>query len=274
MTTTPPGFPQKPIAGIPPSITFCALASGSRGNALFVSSGGTAIIVDAGLSGREIQKRLASRHLASESIGAIVVSHEHTDHLQGVGVLARRWKIPVYMSRETLRAGRRQLGQVDRVTAFHSGKPFTIGSLDLTPFATSHDAADPVGFTIGSRGVHIGVATDLGVATANVKMQLKRCALILLEANHDHRMLEQGPYPWPLKQRIRGRSGHLSNEDAARLLKEIHHENLRHVLLGHLSETNNTPEKALSVVGGALEGTQTRLGAVCQDCSGPVLEIF
>jgi phosphoribosyl 1,2-cyclic phosphodiesterase len=274
MTSTAAGLPDASIAAPPPSITFCALASGSRGNALFISSGATAIIVDAGLSGREIQKRLSARNISSEGIGAIVVSHEHTDHLQGVGVLARRWKIPVYMSPETLAAGRRQLGRVDRVTTFHSGKPFSIGSLDVTPFATSHDAADPVGFTIGSRDIHIGIATDLGVATANVKMQLKRCALILLEANHDHRMLEQGPYPWPLKQRIRGRSGHLSNEDAARLLKEIHHENLRHVLLGHLSETNNTPEKALSAVGGVLEGTKTRLEAVCQDYCGPLLEIY
>lgn len=257
----------------PPEMRFCPLASGSKGNALYVSAGGTAVLIDAGLTGKEIQKRLAAHALDAKGLSGIVVSHEHTDHLHGVGVLARRWGLPIYMNRSTRDAATRQLGRVPRVVCFDSGRSFTLGCLKIHPFVLSHDAADPVGFTISNNGLRIGIATDLGVATANVKMHLKDCALILLEANHDPRMLESGPYPWPLKQRIRGRSGHLSNEDAARLLCEVRHPGLRHVVLGHLSETNNTPEKAMAVVGRAIDRSSMRLVAARQDCCGPMIEI-
>lgn len=261
-------------AGDPSPMRFCALASGSRGNALFVSGGRTGLLIDAGLAGREIERRLSFRGIAIERLTAIVVTHEHTDHLKGVGVLSRRWGLPVYMSRETRKAGAGQLGRVATVECFESGRSFAVGNLQVHPFAVSHDAADPVGFTVGFNGIRIGIATDLGVATANVKTHLKRCALVVLEANHDAEMLQSGPYPWPLKQRIQSRSGHLSNHDAARLIAEIHHDGLRHVILGHLSETNNTPEKAMAAVGRVLGRSSIHLEAACQDVCGSMIEIF
>lgn len=255
-------------------LSFCALASGSRGNALFVSAGRTGLLIDAGLAGREIEKRLSLRGIAMERLTAIVVTHEHTDHMKGVGVLSRRWGLPVYMNQETRKAGAGQLGSVATEECFESGRPFAVGNLKIHPFAVSHDAADPVGFAISFNGVRIGIATDLGVVTANVTMHLKHCALVVLEANHDADMLESGPYPWPLKQRIRGRSGHLSNRDAARLIGEIRHDGLRHVILGHLSEANNTPEKAMAAVGRVLANASIHLEAARQDTCGSLIEIL
>ncbi|MFZ7126107.1 MAG: MBL fold metallo-hydrolase [Desulfobacterales bacterium] len=257
-----------------PSLRFCALASGSRGNAFFISCGTTSLLLDAGLPGKEIARRLAVRGIDPQGLSAVIVSHEHTDHLKGVGVVARRWKIPVRISSGTWAAGCPQLGRIPELICFESGEAFSVGPMRIQPFAVSHDAADPVGFTISSNGNRIGIATDLGLATANVRDHLKGCALVVIEANHDPEMLASGPYPWPLKQRIRGRSGHLSNEDAARLIMEIRHSGLRHVVLGHLSETNNTPEKAITAVGRVLQNSGTRLEAARQDFCGEMIEIF
>lgn len=229
----------------------CVLASGSRGNAVWISDGTTTVLVDAGLSGVEIQRRLAARGLAERPINAIIVTHEHNDHIHGVGVLSRRHKIPVWASSPTFAAAS-QMGKLFEQCAFQCGRGFDLGRLRVHPFATSHDAADPVGLVITCNGVKIGIATDLGIATGLVRTHLKACDLLVLEANHDPLMLENGPYPWPLKQRISGRSGHLSNRDARCLLAELQHEGLRHVILAHLSEINNTPETALAEVGPAL----------------------
>lgn len=262
---------EPPPPSEPPTLRFCALASGSRGNALFVSAPGTSLLIDAGLPGREIQRRLSTLSVSPDGLSAILVSHEHVDHLAGVGVLARRWGLPVYISRRTFTAAESRLGRVDEVNHFDAGAAFRIGCMEIHPFSVCHDAADPVGFTVGAGGRRIGIATDLGVATRLVETHLKSCALVVLEANHDEAMLDAGPYPWSLKQRIRSRSGHLSNAAAARLLKGIRHDGLRHVVLGHLSEANNTPERALSAVGCALDGTATRLEAARQDrCGLPI----
>jgi phosphoribosyl 1,2-cyclic phosphodiesterase len=225
------------------------LASGSKGNAIYVSDGSTSILVDAGLSGIEIQRRLDTNGLCPEDLDAIIVSHEHSDHIQGVGVLSRRFNIPVYISRKTKEASQ-QLGSICDLRYFECGTAFNINNLFLHPFSISHDAID---------------ATDLGIATLMVKEHLKECALLILEANHDPDMLINGPYPWPLKQRIKSRTGHLSNNDSATLLKELLHDRLCHVILAHLSETNNTPEKALSTVGNALNNCKTRLEVATQD---------
>ncbi|RLB96368.1 MAG: MBL fold metallo-hydrolase, partial [Deltaproteobacteria bacterium] len=150
------------------------------------------------------------------------------------------------------------------------GAPFLIGKLELHPFSISHDAMDPAGFTVTSNGTRIGIATDLGIATAMVKTHLKECTALILEANHDRVMLAEGPYPWPLKQRIKGRSGHLSNDDTTELLKEILHGRLSHIILAHLSEQNNTPEKALSTVGQALHRTDINLSVAIQDRSSEI----
>jgi phosphoribosyl 1,2-cyclic phosphodiesterase len=246
------------------SVSVCVLASGSRGNAIYVSDGRTAILIDAGLSGIEIQRRMAARGLDPASLDAILVSHEHTDHIQGVGVLSRRFGLTVHISDATREASNNALGKLSAIRPFCCGETFSIGELVVHPFSTSHDAADPAGFTIRCNGSKVGVATDLGIATSVVKTHLQACDILVLEANHDDRMLIDGPYPWPLKQRIRGRSGHLSNEDAALLLDGLRHDRLAHVILAHLSEENNTPDIARKTIEMVLKDAPTKLHVACQ----------
>jgi len=249
------------------------LASGSRGNAIYIDDGASRILIDAGLSGVEIERRMQSQGLAPEQLDGIVVSHEHTDHIQAVGVLARRFKLPVYISEATRAAAEGQLGRLGTTHRFDCGTAFRIGSIELHPFSISHDASDPAGFTVTANGTRIGIATDLGIATALVKTHLKGCSALVIEANHDRTMLEQGPYPWPLKQRIQSRAGHLSNDDTARLVKEILHDRLTHVILAHLSEQNNTPETARATVGLALQGSRAHLSVALQDCCSKIFSI-
>ena len=249
------------------------LASGSKGNAIYISDGDAALLLDAGLSGVEIERRLRSRDIDPATINAICVSHEHTDHIHGVGVLSRRFNLPVYMSAKTASAAAAHLGKVPALHTFECGTSFNISALQLHPFALSHDATDPVGFTVSSNSTKIGIATDLGVATQMVKERLKDCRLLVLEANHDPDMLINGPYPWPLKQRIKSRSGHLSNAEARDLLKVLQNKRLRHVILAHLSETNNTPQKAFKEVARALTRCKPKLWVARQDRCSDILEI-
>lgn len=256
------------------SLSVCVLASGSKGNAIHISDGHTQLLMDAGLSGVEIQRRMEAAQLDIQHLDAIVVSHEHSDHVRGVGVLARRFDLPVYMTQGTATAAAGQLGRIDQLRHFDIGRPFAVGDMAVHPFAVSHDAKDPAGFTVARDGQKIGIATDLGIATGLVKQHLKECAVLVLEANHDLVMLAEGPYPWYLKQRIKSRNGHLSNEDSGDLLTEINHEGLCHVILAHLSEINNTPEKAIQAVQTALdkEPSGPRLHLACQDrCSNLIV---
>jgi len=253
-------------------LAVCVLASGSRGNAIYISNGSTSILVDAGLSGIELERRLKSKGLCPEELTAIVVSHEHSDHAQGVGVFSRRFNLPVFINPKTHRAAE-QLGKIRDLRAFDCGTSFCIDQIHIHPFSTSHDAEDPSGFTIGHNGKKIGLATDLGIATSMVKSHLSDCTFLILEANHDPDMLQNGPYPWPLKQRIKSRTGHMSNDASKALLQEIWHDRLEHVILAHLSEINNTPERALSVVGQALFNSNTGLSAAAQHTSGDIFYI-
>lgn len=251
------------------NLALCVLASGSRGNSIFISNGLTSLLIDAGLSGIEIERRLLSKGISPEDIDVILVSHEHNDHIQGVGVLSRRFDIPVYMNRKTKKAADSKLGAVHNLIEFECGITFKINDLTIHPFCTSHDAEDPAGFTVKQNNTRIGIATDLGIATAVVKERLKECSALILEANHDPEMLKQGTYPWPLKQRIKSRTGHLSNEESKKLLMEVKHQNLKHVILAHLSEKNNTPQKALSEVSQAMNDCCTNFTIAAQDvCSG------
>ncbi len=254
-------------------ICFCALASGSRGNAIYLAAGAHALLIDAGLSGREIEKRLGQQGLDPRRLAAILVTHEHTDHIRGVGVLARRYKLPVYMSADTHRVIGDSLGRLPACHHFQAGKAFRLADFHIHPFALSHDAADPVGFTIAYNGRRIGLATDLGLATGLVEEHLKGCDLLLIEANHDREMLIEGPYPWHLKQRIRSRNGHLSNTAAGELLARIAHPKLRQIVLGHLSETNNSPRIAHQTVRQALNPYAIPVHIACQDRSSPVFHL-
>ena len=254
-------------------LTLCMLASGSRGNATYLSNGRTSILIDAGLSGKELQRRMAAKGLDPAGLDAVLVSHEHTDHIQGVGVMARRFGLTVHISDGTWQASRKMLGKLSDVRPFTCGHPFSIGDLAVHPFSISHDAADPAGFTIGCNGAKVGVATDLGIVTGVVQNHLQDCDALILEANHDPQMLIDGPYPWPLKQRIRGRSGHLSNEDAALFLETLVHERLSHVVLAHLSEENNTPAKAQKTVETVITQGHTRIHVASQHSGTRVLRL-
>ena len=244
------------------SIKLIILASGSKGNAAYISDQKTSLLVDAGLSGREIERRLAVRNIKPDSLDAILVTHEHRDHIQGAGVLSRRYDLPVYINKKTAAAAG-IMGRVDHLENFKCGTSFQIKSLTIHPFSISHDAVDPSGFTISSNGTKIGIATDLGIATAVVKLHLADCSGLVVEANHDPTMLIQGPYPWDLKQRVRSRHGHLSNQDTGELLQELTHAGLSHVILAHLSEINNTPQKALEAVNKVVD--KIKLSVAAQD---------
>lgn len=217
------------------------LASGSKGNAVFVENGETRLLIDAGLSGVEIIKRLNRIGVDGSTLDAILISHDHTDHIKGAGTLARKLKIPVLVSYPTRQACENHLKKTESIE-FESGYPFGFRDLMIDPFPITHDAVDPVGFTIESREGRIGFATDLGIVTRLVTNKLSGCRALVLESNHDEQMLLNGPYPWHLKQRIRSKHGHISNTESVELLGELLNDRLDGVLLAHLSETNNSPE--------------------------------
>lgn len=224
----------------------CLLASGSKGNAVFIETGDTRILVDAGLSATELLKRMASIGIAASGLNAILITHEHTDHIRGAGVLARKLKIPVLISYPTHKEAAGHFRKTI-VTEFESGYPFGFRDILIDPFPITHDAVDPVGFVLESEEGRVGFATDLGIATRLVSQKLQKSRLLVLESNHDEEMLQNGPYPWHLKQRIRSRHGHLSNSESARLMDELLHPGLEGLFLAHLSEVNNDPALAVDM---------------------------
>ncbi len=231
----------------------CLLASGSRGNATLIEADGCRLLIDAGLSAREIDRRLREIDLCADDLDALLITHEHHDHVSGAGPLARRHKIPVYIVPETAAAIKR-LGSIADLRYFSAGDSFRLGRLEITSFSTTHDAVDPVGFVIDSAEGRIGYATDLGLPTRLVANCLEGSRILVLETNHDEQMLIDGPYPWPLKQRIQGRLGHLSNRAAAGLLQQLTWDGLEAVFLAHLSDENNHPELAHQEISKCLSG--------------------
>jgi len=225
-------------------VRICLLASGSRGNAVYIENGSARLLVDAGLSAREISARLAGIGVEPDTLDAILVTHEHRDHCQGLGPMSRRYTLPTYLHPATLEA-LGDVGKLPEVREFETGSPFQLRDVEIEAFPLTHDAAHTVGFTItGSEG-KIGFATDVGMVTRLLRQRLGSCRVLVLESNHDEQMLMTGPYPWPLKQRVRGSHGHLSNPEAAELLGDLLWEGLEGVFLAHLSETNNQPQLAL-----------------------------
>lgn len=218
----------------------CLLASGSKGNAVYVESRETRLLIDAGLSARELKTRLALIGAAGEALDALLVTHEHGDHCRGLGPMARSCRLPVFVHTDT-RQALPNPGRLDDLREFDGEAAFTWRDLMIDPFPLTHDAVAPVGYTIETAEGKIGIATDLGIATRLVAERLKGCRVLILEANHDEEMLRDGPYPWHLKQRIRGNHGHLSNAASAQLLQGLLWEGLEAVFLAHLSETNNRP---------------------------------
>jgi len=245
-------------------VSVSMLASGSRGNCALVSSASTKILVDAGISCRETFKRMKALSEDPHSLSAILITHEHSDHVYGLAVLAKKLRIPVFMTGAThqawSRAMRNQNGekpQLEKFERFESGHSFQVGDIAVRPFTIPHDAADPVGFTFRADGIKVGVATDLGYIPLSVRDHLRGCDVLVVESNHDVEMLRVGPYPWSVKQRVMSRVGHLSNLALADFFSNDYDNNATFVVLAHLSEQNNHPEiarreaeKALSTRGG------------------------
>ncbi len=230
----------------------CLLASGSKGNSLLIESGRTRILVDAGISARELRKRLDLVGVDAASLNALLITHEHTDHVRGLGPLVRQLELPVYLQTDLARK-LPDVGKPECVHEFVDGEEFSINDLTIRPFAITHDSLAPVGFTLAGEHGKIGVATDLGVATRLVSECLQDCRALVLETNHDEEMLRDGPYPWKLKQRVRSNHGHLSNRAGGSLLQDLLWQGLESVFLGHLSETNNCPKLALAAVNQVLD---------------------
>ena len=230
----------------------CSIASGSSGNCIYVGSDNAHVLVDAGISGKRITQGLNSLDLTGEDIDGILVTHEHSDHIQGLGVIARKYHIPIYATGGTVDAMSRMksLGKMpDGI--FHEireDEPFVIKDMTVNPFTISHDAVQPVGYRLECGEQAVGIATDLGKYNDYIIEHLQNLDALLLEANHDIRMLQVGKYPYYLKQRILGDRGHLSNENAGRLLCCLLHDNLKAVFLGHLSRENNYEELAYETV--------------------------
>ncbi|MFO7606801.1 MAG: MBL fold metallo-hydrolase [Desulfurivibrionaceae bacterium] len=231
---------------------FCVLGSGSRGNATFVEAGGTRILIDAGFSGVEVERRLAAIDIDIATISALLVTHEHGDHIRGVQVLSRRYSLPVYVSRPTREAAGKSLARIFEWRPIEAGLSFSHRELTIHPFAVCHDAVDTLGFVVGNAGCSLGYCTDTGSISHLISHQLGGCNGLVLECNHDPEMLKNGGYPPSLQQRIRSKSGHLTNNDAARLLVALIHGGLKHVVLAHVSETNNSHDLARTTVEGHL----------------------
>lgn len=230
----------------------CSIASGSSGNCIYVGSEQTHLLIDTGISKKRIDESLAELGIKGEELNGILVTHEHADHIQGLGVFSRKYGVPIYATKGTISGiiEYKGLGKMPE-GLYHEveiDQRFSIGDLEVKPFAISHDANEPSGFRVENSAKAVAVATDLGVYDDYTVENLKNLDAIVLEANHDVHMLEVGPYPYYLKQRVLGNRGHLSNELTGRLLCNILHDNLKYIMLGHLSKENNYEELAKETV--------------------------
>ena len=258
----------------------CALASGSKGNSCYVGNGRAGVLIDAGLSGAELMRRLAAARLAAESVAAIVVTHEHRDHCHSLGVLARKLDVPVWLMPGVERSVEATVGHGTlkgaTIRHFEPGVPFEAGGLSFTAFSTSHDAASPVGFRVTDGARVLGFATDLGVADEGTRSALTGADALVIESNHDEELLRDGPYPWFLKKRIGSERGHLSNEQSGDLLSGLLNGRLKAVVLAHLSETNNEPRlayaEAVRRLSGAGADGDVKVYVARQDLPGSLIE--
>ena len=249
----------------------CSIASGSSGNCIYAGSETTHLLIDAGLNGKRTEQGLEKLGLSMREIDGIFITHEHIDHMQGIGVLSRKYQIPIYCTEGTKRGilSDRRIGAVDEslFQVVAADRKYTVKDMSVTPVRVSHDAAEPVGYTISYGKQKGAVVTDLGVTNDYIAEHLKGADILFLEANHDVNMLLAGPYPYPLKQRILSDRGHLSNEMAGALLARIWHDQLKAVVLSHLSRENNLPELAYETV--RLEVTMSAL-----PCKGRDLPLY
>lgn len=244
------------------SFNYASVASGSCGNCHYLEYNDTKILIDAGLSGKKIEENLRKLDKNLENTAGILITHEHTDHIKGAGILARRYNIPIYANRNTWDCMKDKLGKLkeDNIRFFDNDIPFIIGDINIKAFSIHHDAADPVGYTLNNGITKISVATDLGHVCDNIKNNLFESKLVVLESNHDVQMLKIGSYPYYLKQRVMSNKGHLSNEDAGKFCVELVKRGTEKILLAHLSKENNFPELAFETVKGVLKEKNISIG--------------
>lgn len=242
---------------------FASLGSGSRGNATLVEHQGTHVLVDCGFSVASVVQRLARLDCTLEQISAIVVTHEHSDHIRGVGVLARRGGMPVYMTPGTAAQNRDQA--IPQLELFNCHRSFKVGALEIQPFPVPHDAREPSQFVFSDGRSRLGILTDVGHVTPHITAMLDGCDALLLECNHDQTLLQQGSYPAKLKQRVGGHHGHLNNSQAAGLLEQLDCSRLQHLVAAHLSEQNNTPAHARAALSRVLGCEPDWIGVCDQD---------
>lgn len=231
---------------------FFSVASGSSGNCICLGSDQCHVMIDAGISGKRIEEGMNTYDYTTSDMDGVLITHEHSDHIQGLGVVARKYGLPIYATKRTADAilQSSSVGKIDP-SLFHvieAGKTFFIGNLEIYPMSISHDAADPVAYLVSDGRHRVGIVTDLGYYDADIVSHMEGLDALLLEANHDIHMLQVGAYPYPLKQRILGERGHLSNETSGQLLGQILHDGMQHILLGHLSKENNYDELAYETV--------------------------
>ncbi|RYY90729.1 MAG: MBL fold metallo-hydrolase [Chitinophagaceae bacterium] len=223
------------------SLRFASINSGSNGNCYYVGNDQDAVLIDAGISCREIEKRMARLGLSLQNVRAIFISHEHSDHIRGLPTLLKKYRFPLYITPPTFRGTGMYLYE-ELMRDFSGQKEVAVGTLTVRPFSKIHDAADPYSFTVSAGGTTVGVFTDLGRSCSNLVQHFRQCHGAILESNYDEEMLQNGGYPWHLKQRIRGGQGHLSNREALELFRAHGPSHLRQLLLGHLSQNNNDPK--------------------------------
>ncbi len=253
----------------------CSLASGSKGNCLYLETGDTRVLIDVGLSLRETLLRMDASRIAAAGVHAVLVSHEHIDHIRSAGAFSRKFKVPVICSHLVRKKADKYL-QKTRVIEFEAGSVIAFRDVAIDPFPITHDACDPVGFILESGEGRCGSATDLGIVTRLVTEKLRGCRALNLESNHDVEMLMNGPYPWELKQRIRSRHGHLSNEESLELLHDLAHGGLEALVMAHLSEVNNHPDHVVRTTEAFLRDQNVcapRIVIGDQYKAGPVLEL-
>ena len=236
------------------TIKFCSLASGSSGNSQYIETEKIKVLVDVGLSGKRTQELLSSIEVEANTIDCILITHEHKDHIKGAGILSRRFNIPIYANENTWNNMRLELGKIkeENIKVFKTNCDFEIGDLGIASFKVFHDAIEPVGYSFYNKGKKISIVTDTGCIDNEIKNKIRNSNLLVIESNHDTEMLRLGSYPWFLKKRVSGEQGHLSNDDAGNLLKEVLMGNNEKVLLGHLSRENNFPELAYQTVSNIL----------------------
>ena len=262
----------------------CSIASGSSGNCIYVGSDNTHLLVDTGISKKRIEEGLHSLDVKGEELDGILITHEHVDHIQGLGVFCRKYQIPIYATPGTLEGIKnyKSLGKMPEglYREISTDVDFKIGDIDIKPFKISHDSNEPSGYRMEHSGKSVAVATDLGNYDSYIVDKLQKLDAILLESNHDLHMLEVGPYPYALKKRVMSNKGHLSNELSGRLLCDILHDDLKSVVLGHLSKENNYEQLAYETVklevtlgDNPYRGEDIPISVARRDCVSCIIEV-